>query len=141
MMSAPHVLDYPRRVRYLRSADGVLNEFDPTHPLAAAADGNLDGLTCGSPEQLLPVGFIDMHRDAYGVEPICAQLPIAPSTYYEHKARQADPGRLPRRVRRDAELCGEIRRVWQENFCVYGVKKTWRQLRRERIEAARCTVG
>lgn len=86
------------------------------------------------------VAFIDTHRTAHGVEPICAQLPIAPSTYYEFKARQADPARLPARARRDAELCRQIRRVWQENFCVYGAKKTWRQLNRERIEAARCTV-
>ena len=86
------------------------------------------------------LAFVEEHRGAYGVEAICAQLPIAPSTYYEHKARAADPARLPARVRRDAELCEEIARVWRENFCVYGVRKTWRQLRRERIEAARCTV-
>jgi len=86
------------------------------------------------------VAFIEAHRGAYGVEPICAQLPIAPSTYYEHRARAADPARRPARVRRDAELCPQIERVWRENFCVYGVRKTWRQLKRERIEAARCTV-
>jgi transposase InsO family protein len=86
------------------------------------------------------VAFIDTHRGEYGVEPICKELPIAPSTYYEHRARQADPARLPARARRDAELCPQIQRVWQENFCVYGVKKTWRQLNRERIQAARCTV-
>ena len=76
------------------------------------------------------VSFIDEHRDKYGVEPICAQLPIAPSTYYEHKAREADPGRLPPRVQRDRELSGEIRRVWDENFQVYGARKVWRQLKR-----------
>jgi len=86
------------------------------------------------------VSFIDAHRDVYGVESICAQLPIAPSTYYEHKAREADPGRLPPRVRRDRELAGEIRRVWDENFQVYGAKKVWRQLNREQIPVARCTV-
>ena len=86
------------------------------------------------------VAFIDAHRGAYGVEPICAQLPIAPSTYYEHRARQAHPERRPARVRRDDELCPQIQRVWQENFCVYGARKTWRQLKRERIHAARCTV-
>lgn len=86
------------------------------------------------------VAFIDAHRGAYGVEPICAQLPIAPSTYYEHRARQAHPERRPARARRDDELCPQIQRVWRENFCVYGVKKTWRQLKRERIHAARCTV-
>jgi len=86
------------------------------------------------------VSFIDEHRDEYGVEPICAQLPIAPSTYYEHKAREADPGRLPPRVRRDRELSDEIQRVWDENFCVYGARKVWRQLNREQCAVARCTV-
>jgi len=86
------------------------------------------------------VTFIDEHRDACGVEPICAVLPIAPSTYYEHKARQADPDRLPSRTKRDAELRGEIQRVWEENFRVYGVRKVWRQLNREGILVARCTV-
>jgi putative transposase len=86
------------------------------------------------------VTFIDEQRGDYGVEPICAVLPIAPSTYHEQKARQADPGRMPRRARRDAELRGHIRRVWQENFSVYGVRKVWRQLKRERIDVARCTV-
>jgi transposase InsO family protein len=86
------------------------------------------------------VSFIDQHRDAYGVEPICAQLPIAPATYYEHKAREADPERVPARTRRDRELTVEIRRVWEENFRVYGARKVWRQLKREQIEAARCTV-
>ena len=86
------------------------------------------------------VAFIDAHRAEYGVESICKQLPIAPSTYYEQKSRQADPSRLPPRVRRDAELSGSIRRVWAENFRAYGARKVWRQLRREGIPAARCTV-
>ena len=63
-------------------------------------------------------------------------LPIAPSTYHEAKARQADPGRLPARAKRDAELREKIRRVWTENFSVYGARKVWRQLRREGTEAA-----
>jgi transposase InsO family protein len=84
--------------------------------------------------------FIDDHRDAYGVEPICSVLPIAPSTYYQHKARQADPSRLPRRSRRDAALMVEIERVWDENRQVYGARKVWRQLHREGFPAARCTV-
>jgi len=86
------------------------------------------------------VSFIDAHRDAYGVKPICAQLPIAPSTYYEHKVREADPRRLPPRVQRDRELSVEIRRVWDENFRVYGARKVWRQLNREDLAVARCTV-
>jgi putative transposase len=86
------------------------------------------------------VSFIDDHRETYGVEPICKVLPIAPSTYYEQKARQADRSRLPARARRDAVLCEEIERVWKENRQVYGVRKVWRQLRRENFKVARCTV-
>jgi putative transposase len=86
------------------------------------------------------VTFIDEHREQYGVEPICAQLPIAPSTYYEAKARQADPARLPERARRDAELCREIQRVHAANFGLYGARKVWRQLGRENVVVARCTV-
>ena len=86
------------------------------------------------------VSFIDAHRDAYGVESICRQLPIAPSTYYEYKAREADPERLPPRAQRDMALKPEIGRVWDENFQVYGAKKVWRQLNREQIPVARCTV-
>jgi putative transposase len=87
------------------------------------------------------VAFIDAHRDQYGVEPICAQLPIAPSTYYEVKARLADPARLPARAQREAVLCPEIDRVWRANRRVYGVKKVWKQLQREAIPVARCTVA
>jgi transposase InsO family protein len=85
--------------------------------------------------------FIDDHRDVYGVEPICKVLPIAPSTYREHAARRADPGRAPARERRDAGLRDDIRRVFEANFEVYGVRKIWRQLRREGIGVARCTVS
>ena len=86
------------------------------------------------------VDFIDRHRDLYGVESICVQLPIAPSQYYEHKARAADPERRPLRLRRDETLMPEIRRVHEENFGVYGARKMWRQLAREDIVVARCTV-
>ena len=79
-------------------------------------------------------------REVYGVEPICAVLPIAPSTYYAHNAREADPGRIRLRARRDAQLRSEIRRVWDENFMVYGAHKVWRRLNRKRIAVARCTV-
>jgi putative transposase len=86
------------------------------------------------------LAFIDAHRDQYGVESICKLLPIAPSTYYEHKARQRDPRRIPPRLQRDAERRGSIRRVWQESFRVYGARKVWKQLNREAIPVARCTV-
>ena len=85
--------------------------------------------------------FFDAHRAEYGVEPICKVLPIAPSTYYEGKAREVDDSRCPRRERRDNQLGEEIRRVWEENFRVYGVRKVWRQLHREGTEVARCTVA
>ena len=84
--------------------------------------------------------FIDEHRGEYGVEPICADLQIAPSTYYAHKACEADPGRCSGRARRDAALMNEILRVWDENFRVYGARKIWRQLKREGFDTARCTV-
>jgi len=87
------------------------------------------------------IAFIDDHREAYGVEPICRVLPIAPSTYHAHAARRADPSRLPDRLRRGADLKVEIQRVFVENFGVYGVRKVWRQLRREGFKTARCTVA
>jgi len=87
------------------------------------------------------VAFVDAHRKAYGVEPICAVVPIAPSVYYEAKARERDPARVPARTQRDAQLCPEIDRVWRANRRVYGAKKVWKQLRREKILVARCTVA
>ena len=86
------------------------------------------------------VAFIDDHREVYGVEPICRVLPIAPSTYYTHKARDADPTLRPAREQRDEYLRNEIQRVWKANLEVYGVRKVWRQLLREGITVARCTV-
>ena len=87
------------------------------------------------------IAFIDDHRHTYGVEPICRVLPIAPSTYHAHAARRADPDRLPARAKSDAALMVEIRRVFEANFCVYGVRKVWRQLGREGFAVARCTVA
>ena len=84
--------------------------------------------------------FIDEHRAVYGVEPICKVLPIAPSTYYAHAARTADPAKAPGRSRSDAALSSAIRRVWDDNFQVYGVRKVWRPLSREGFDVARCTV-
>jgi transposase InsO family protein len=87
------------------------------------------------------IAFIDEHRAVHGVEPICRVLPIAPSTYHADVARRADPAKMPPRAQRDAELSREIRRVFEENFGVYGVRKVWRQLGREGINVARCTVA
>jgi transposase InsO family protein len=86
------------------------------------------------------VSFIDEHRDRYGVEPICAVLPIAPSTYFLHKALQQAPATRSGRAQRDDELRAAIHRVWDENQQVYGPRKVWRQLRREGVRVARCTV-
>jgi len=87
------------------------------------------------------VRFIDEHRGKFGVEPICAVLPIAPSLYHERKARDRDPHRRPARTRRDESLGEHVGRVWRENREVYGVRKVWKQLRREGQAVARCTVA
>jgi putative transposase len=81
--------------------------------------------------------FIDEHRDAFGVEPICRALAIAPSTYYAVKQRQRDPSA---RAQRDAELLVEIRRVYEQSKGLYGARKVWWQLRLDGVAAARCTV-
>ena len=87
------------------------------------------------------VDFIDTHREAYGVEPICKVLPIAPSTYRAHRRRQEDPKLRSDRDKTDEALCEQIRRVWSESFGgVYGARKVWAQLKREGLEVARCTV-
>jgi transposase InsO family protein len=86
------------------------------------------------------IAFIDDHREAYGVEPICKVLPIAPSTYHSHVAQQIDTTRRSARARRDADLKIEVQRVFAENFGVYGARKVWRQLQREGFTVARCTV-
>ena len=87
------------------------------------------------------IAFIDDHREAYGVEPICRVLPIAPSTYHEHASKRRDPARRSERAKRDERLKGEVQRVFEENFRVYGARKVWRQLGREGIALARCTVA
>jgi putative transposase len=84
--------------------------------------------------------FIDEHRKVYGVEPICRVMQIAPSTYWEHAARTTDPSRRPARAKRDDVLLDQVQRVWDANRQVYGARKVWRQLGREDIEVARCTV-
>jgi putative transposase len=87
------------------------------------------------------IAFIDLHRAVYGVEPICRVLPIASSTYHEYVTRRAKPDRRPARVQRNDRLRAEIRRVWEENFQVYGIRKIWRQLCRKGIPIARCTMA
>ena len=87
------------------------------------------------------IGFIDDHRDVYGVEPICKVLPIAPSTYYHRLVCRADPARASSRQQRDAVLRPEFQRVWDQNYKVYGVRKAWHQLKREGFDVARCIVA
>jgi putative transposase len=86
------------------------------------------------------VDFVEENRLSYGVEPICDMLPIAPATYDEHRARRRDPDRRSAREKRDERLMPEIRRVWDENFAVYGAENLWRQLDREGSGVGRCTV-
>jgi putative transposase len=86
------------------------------------------------------IAFIDDHREVYGVEPICKVLPIAPSTYHAHVAARTDPAKASARARQDLVLMAQIRRVHEANFGVYGARKVWRQLAREGIVVARCTV-
>ena len=84
--------------------------------------------------------FIDEHCGAYGVEPICKVMQIAPSSYWLHAQRRDQPGLRPARAQRDEQLVGRIEQVWQANLQVYGAHKVWRQLHREGVPVARCTV-
>ena len=86
------------------------------------------------------ISFINDHRGVYGVEPICRVLPIAPSTYHARAAVVRDPSKASDRARRDEALLPDVQRVWEDNYRVYGVRKVWRQLRREGFDVARCTV-
>ena len=92
------------------------------------------------PQTEVMIKFIDQHRSIYGVEPICTVLPIAPSSYYRYKDLEQHPDKRSYRARRDDALAVEIRRVWDENHSVYGARKVWKQLNREWIFVARCTV-
>jgi putative transposase len=87
------------------------------------------------------IEFIDEHRKEHGVEPICRVLPIAPSTYHDHAAKRRDPSRMSKRAKQDEELKSEVKRVFDSNFGVYGVRKLWWQLLREGFRVARCSVA
>ena len=86
------------------------------------------------------VAFIDAHKESYGVEPMCRYLPIAPSTYYVHCQQRRAPDSRSARAKRDALLCEEITRIWQDNHGLYGYRKLLHALRREGWDVARCTV-
>ncbi len=85
-------------------------------------------------------GLVDEHRDVHGVEPICAVLQIAPSAYRRHAARSRDQALLSPRAQRDVALMPVVEQVWNANLQVYGADKVWKQMNREGIEVARCTV-
>ena len=86
------------------------------------------------------IAFIKEHRDVCGVEPICRVLQIAPSTFYAHLAVERDPDKASDRAKRDAELRPELKRIWEENLEVYGARKLWHAMKREKFDIARCTV-
>jgi len=86
------------------------------------------------------MSFIDSHREALGIEPICRELAIAPSSYHEHATRLADPGKRSARARRDDKIKEQIKRVHDDSSGLYGTRKVWRQMRRDGIEVAKCTV-
>lgn len=86
------------------------------------------------------VAFIDQYRTEYGVEPICKELPIAPSTYHRHKTLEQYPERRSRQAKHDDQLTPQIQRVWEQSHRNYGARKVWKQLNRESILVARCTV-
>jgi len=81
------------------------------------------------------VAYIDAHKEAFGVEPICETLAVAPSTYYAAKTRPPCARR-----RRDEELRPEITRVYEANRFVYGSRKVWKELNREGVEVSRCRI-
>ncbi|MCK1733809.1 IS3 family transposase [Bradyrhizobium sp. 138] len=119
-----------RENRELRQANEILRKAS-----AYFCDGG------ARPPVQAMIAFIDDHRGAHGVEPICKVLPIAPSAYHAHLAKRRDPAKLSARARQDAALKIEVRRVFDQNFSVYGVRKVWRQLKREGFDVARCTVS
>ncbi|MBU2755002.1 IS3 family transposase [Acidithiobacillus sp. CV18-3] len=92
------------------------------------------------PQAQVVTAYIDQHRETYGVEPICEVLQVAPSAYRRRVARRRNPELRSRREQRDTLLLPEITRVWNANQQVYGVVKVWKQLQREGIQVARCTV-
>nr|WP_218061925.1 IS3 family transposase [Endobacter medicaginis]MCX5474809.1 IS3 family transposase [Endobacter medicaginis] len=119
-----------REVRELRQANEILRKAS-----AYFAPGG------ARPPVAEMTEFVDAHRAAYGVEPICRQLQIAPSAYYERVRKGHQPQRRSARRQRDDALKPEILLVFNENFAVYGVRKVWRQMRREGVSVARCTVA
>jgi putative transposase len=86
------------------------------------------------------MSFIDSHREELGIEPICHELAVAPSSYHDHAARVADPQRRSARARRDDKIKAQIARVHAASFGLYGTRKVWHQLCREGTKVAKCTI-
>ncbi|MBS0429387.1 MAG: IS3 family transposase [Proteobacteria bacterium] len=126
---AQRMKELEREVKELRRANEILK-------LASAffAPGG-----ARPPAQVLK-DFIDKYRDAFGVEPLCKVLQVAPSAYRRHAALLREPHKRCARAHRDEMLMPQIERVWQANMQVYGADKVWRQLAREGVVVARCTV-
>ncbi|MCK9553965.1 IS3 family transposase [Aquamicrobium sp.] len=118
-----------REVKELRRANEILRKAS-----ALFCDGG------ARPPRQMMMAFIDAHREDLGIEPICRELAIAPSSYHEHAARLADPDKRPARARRDDEMRAQIKRVHEASFGLYGTRKVWHQLRREGVVIAKCTV-
>ena len=121
-----------RRMKFSARRQLILRHLSRMFTCAA---GQRDGTR--PPTQAM-IGFTNDQRAVYSVETICRVLPIAPSTYYHRLACLADPSNASARYQRDTELRPEIKRVWDENYQVYGVRKAWHQLKREGFEVARC---
>ncbi|WKD48669.1 IS3 family transposase [Microbulbifer spongiae] len=126
---AARLKELEREVRELKRANEILRK--------AAAFFGPGG---ARPQTEVMVAFIDQEREAHGVESICEVLPIAPSTFYRCKHLQANPEQRCARAQRDDELKPEIQRIYEENHRVYGARKVWKQLNREDVKVARCTV-
>nr|WP_157190161.1 IS3 family transposase [Novosphingobium sp. Rr 2-17] len=118
-----------REVKELRRANEILRKAS-----ALFCDGGV------RPPRQMMMSFIDTHREDLGIEPICRELAIAPSSYHEHARRLANPGRRPARARQDDEMMEQIKRVHEASSGLYGVRKVWRQLLRDGVAVARCTV-
>ncbi|NHN82975.1 IS3 family transposase [Acetobacter lovaniensis] len=118
-----------REVKELRRANEILRKASALFCAGGAR-----------PPRQMVMSFIDSHREDLGIEPICRELAIAPSSYHEHVRRLADPGRRPARARRDDEIKAQIKRVHEASSGLYGARKVWHQLLRDGIAVARCTV-
>ncbi|HBA4313446.1 TPA: IS3 family transposase [Escherichia coli] len=119
-----------RENRELRRSNDILRQAS-----AYFAKAEFDRLW----KKLMPL--LDKLREQYGVGPLCSELHIAPSTYYHCQQQRHHPDKRSARAQRDNWLKKEIQRVYDENHKVYGVRKVWRQLLREGIRVARCTVA